>query len=363
MPKRGDPWFKFYPDDWLRGTRNLTLEQRGAYIDAICMQMLYEAPLPDDYSWLAHQMHISIRKARSIVEGLIEARKLVRTEQGIINERRSFELVSKLNQRRVNAEIAANREREKRENLEKINKINVNYEISCHEKGTTRARTDSDTDIDIKYTPLPPKGGGQAQSELPLTAAQERKAQKAAERRKLVEEAVASYNAAAERLGFAVCRSVTQARFNRIEKRLRDIGGLENFRKALQVVERDDFLMGRKSRPGEPPFRLTIDRLCSTETSMGDVLARLLDQADEPQEQNLVGPNGKRWGWWRGKEEALRSLPVERWEAAFREAKPNGTWPWWILTAPPGHPESLFPKELSAKYGLEEIFKGQIVHD
>jgi uncharacterized protein YdaU (DUF1376 family) len=150
MSKRGDPWFKLYPVDWLDGTRELSLEQRGAYIDAICMQMLYEAPLRDDYSWLAHQLHISKRKARAIVESLVELKKLRRTENGLVNDRCLFELESKLNQRRVNAEIAANRERMKREKSKNTNKINGSPTNSCHETSTTRARADSDPDSELK---------------------------------------------------------------------------------------------------------------------------------------------------------------------------------------------------------------------
>ncbi|WP_414461772.1 DUF1376 domain-containing protein [Hyphomicrobium sp. DY-1] len=73
------------------------------------------------------------------------------------------------------------------------------------------------------------------------------------------------------------------------------------------------------------------------------------------------GPNGKRWGWWRDNADALRNLPLERWQAAIEKANPNGTWPWWLLTAPPGHAECLVPMELQAP--LIEIYHGQINHD
>ena len=36
-----DPWFKFYPSDWLGGTRGLTAEETGVYITMIAM--MYEA--------------------------------------------------------------------------------------------------------------------------------------------------------------------------------------------------------------------------------------------------------------------------------------------------------------------------------
>ena len=84
------------------------------------------------------------------------------------------------------------------------------------------------------------------------------------------------------------------------------------------------------------------------------------DQVD-PHEA-LRGPGGERWGWWRGKEDTLRSLPVERWRDAVKALKPNGVWPWWKLTAPPGHKECLMPAALVDEYGYLEIYKGQIAH-
>lgn len=70
--------------------------------------------------------------------------------------------------------------------------------------------------------------------------------------------------------------------------------------------------------------------------------------------------DGKKWGWWRGVEGKLRDLPIERWRDAITKAKPNGTWPWWILAAPPGHAECLVPMELQAPF--IEIYRGNITH-
>lgn len=71
---------------------------------------------------------------------------------------------------------------------------------------------------------------------------------------------------------------------------------------------------------------------------------------------------GKAWGWWRGKEDVLRGAGLDRWRAAIVSSKPNGTWPWWLFGAPPGHPECLVPPELVSEYGYEEIYQGRITH-
>ena len=59
----------------------------------------------------------------------------------------------------------------------------------------------------------------------------------------------------------------------------------------------------------------------------------------------------------------MRTLPPEYWRELIAEAKPNGTWPWWVLTGPPGHDECLVHPDVIAEMGLVEIYKGRISHD
>lgn len=87
MPRRSAPWFKFFPLDWIDGTRDMTLEQRGAYIDCIAIIMAFDKPIPDDPKWMSHQMHISVRKWNALKKLLIEGQKLMETEAGCDNDR------------------------------------------------------------------------------------------------------------------------------------------------------------------------------------------------------------------------------------------------------------------------------------
>jgi len=180
-------------------------------------------------------------------------------------------------------------------------------------------------------------------------------------RREDADKAFDLYNKAATHFGFAVCESMTDARRTRLLARLDDIGGVEAFRRALWAIRKDDFLVGRTSKPGTQPFRLDIDRLLSTKSGLGDVLARLLDLAGQPDE--LVGPNGKRWGWWRDGMESLKALDQDVWRRRLDAVKPNGTWPWWELGAPPGHEEAVVHPDVVAERKLVEIYQGKINHD
>jgi hypothetical protein len=97
-----------------------------------------------------------------------------------------------------------------------------------------------------------------------------------------IEEALAAYNEAARVHGFSRCDALTEDRRDRLSKRLSDIGGVARFRLALSALPRDKFLMGKvPPKPGQDPFRLTIERLLSTGSRLGDVLAHLIDLAGE----------------------------------------------------------------------------------
>jgi hypothetical protein len=171
---------------------------------------------------------------------------------------------------------------------------------------------------------------------------------------------VAIYNQAAKHFGFSICQRGTAARLRRLDKRLDDIGGLENFRIALRSLGKrsdlTDWLLGRvPARDGKEPFKLDIDRLLRTDGNMGDVLARLLDKAGDGEDQK-IGPNGKPWGWWRQNEQAIRDLSADDWRRALAKQPPNGEWPWWLYGPPPGHPECLMHLDVLAEYGFIEQY-------
>lgn len=72
--------------------------------------------------------------------------------------------------------------------------------------------------------------------------------------------------------------------------------------------------------------------------------------------------NGKSWGWWKGREDKLKALSDERWNAALDSAKPNGTWPWWLFGPPPGAPDCLVPQHIVDARGWVDVYRGSITH-
>lgn len=86
------PWFQFYPNDWLAGTRGLSAVETGVYITIIATLYDRAAPLPNDPERLARMCGASKRVFVSALNRLVEDGKLLLTEQGIWNERVAEEL-------------------------------------------------------------------------------------------------------------------------------------------------------------------------------------------------------------------------------------------------------------------------------
>jgi len=137
------------------------------------------------------------------------------------------------------------------------------------------SRNDANVALPLKTRPLKEDSGRR-----PAKCASAKTAT-GGERASVAEEALALYNQAACAHGFAGCHSFTNERRRRLEKRIADIGGIEQFALALSAIPRDDFLMGRlPPKPGQQNrFKLSIDRLLYTDGGLGDVLARLIDSA------------------------------------------------------------------------------------
>ena len=104
----------------------------------------------------------------------------------------------------------------------------------------------------------------------------------------ILEAAIADFNQAAQLLRFSRCSALTAARAKNLTRRLLDLGhgdlpaGQRRFREALSALPHDAFLSGRlKGTNGRSPYRLDLDKLLSTGSRSGDVLAKLCDLYDE----------------------------------------------------------------------------------
>ncbi len=104
-PRRAD----FYPDDWLAGTLELTLEEEGAYIRICALIYSKGQPIPDNDRWLAGMCRVSTRKWRVLRRALIDKNKITITDGLIHQQRCEFELGRAAERSQKQAENVAKR--------------------------------------------------------------------------------------------------------------------------------------------------------------------------------------------------------------------------------------------------------------
>ncbi len=77
------PFIKFYPSDWLGGTRGLTAAEAGIYITLVCLMYERGAPVEEDHGRLARQCGCTKAPFLRCLDNLIEQGKVIRTEAGL----------------------------------------------------------------------------------------------------------------------------------------------------------------------------------------------------------------------------------------------------------------------------------------
>ena len=87
-----DPWVKFYPSDWLSGTRGLTMAEAGLYITLIAMMYERAVPIDMEPGRLARLCGSSPAAFKRALEALIDQQKIIQTEAGLWSKRVEKEL-------------------------------------------------------------------------------------------------------------------------------------------------------------------------------------------------------------------------------------------------------------------------------
>lgn len=137
-----DPWFKFFPSDWLAGTRGLSAAETGVYITLICMMQEREAPIVMDDTRLARLCGLPARNFRRALEALIDQGKVVEKDGGLWNERVGETLLERQKTTSVRSRSASSR-------WEKIKEKQCEADASAMQVHT-EARSQK---LDIKETP------------------------------------------------------------------------------------------------------------------------------------------------------------------------------------------------------------------
>lgn len=150
----------FSPDEWIAGTRELTLDERGAYWDVCALMYSRGGPIADDEAWIAKALTCHVRtwrtiRTRLIAKGKLQAvdgmlfngrtiREIERAESRLRNSREAAE--SSARERRLRAEERSTERREEPDNEPDLRNFNgiaeagaseSNRAITNHQPSTT----------------------------------------------------------------------------------------------------------------------------------------------------------------------------------------------------------------------------------
>lgn len=104
----------FSPDEWIAGTRELTLDERGAYWDVCALMYSRGGPIADDETWISKALTCHVRTWRAIRSRLIAKGKLSSVGGNLCNGRTAREIEKAESRLRNSREAADSSARERR---------------------------------------------------------------------------------------------------------------------------------------------------------------------------------------------------------------------------------------------------------
>jgi uncharacterized protein YdaU (DUF1376 family) len=230
------PYFKFYADDWIGGTLNLTLEQRGLYIATLAAMWSRQGAIPLDQMQMATSC--DKRQVNRILPQLIDLGKLHLDADNRVYNTRLMDRIEG-GSREAHSGTAV-------QELTNSSGTVVQELTDIFPEKRVKSKEGAQTEIHPHPLPLPdkkknPNGFSSTAAPSDLTAL----------------EAFQAWNAMALRCGLAQAAKLTPDRKRKLLARLRDHGP-ESWAKALANVERSKFLRGES---GDREWRANLDFL------------------------------------------------------------------------------------------------------
>lgn len=213
------PWFKFYPSDWLNGTRGLSLEERGAYMTLLALMYDQQGAIPDDERWMCGALDCDVRVWRRLRDKLCRYGKITPNTDGFLVNRRVLEEVR-------SAELVAEVRRKSGRSGGQQSGISRAMSLKTKDPpeanasiGLPYARALSESEVLSSGSKEPSDSGAQ----LTLIASKQDE----------VREAVEAWNETAQRQGWTSLAKLTPSRRQTIAARLRE-HGLDTWRAMLR---------------------------------------------------------------------------------------------------------------------------------
>jgi uncharacterized protein YdaU (DUF1376 family) len=219
-------YFPFYPSRFEAKTAHLTLEEDGCYNRLLRLCWLTPGcSLPDDRAWLMRRLRVDAETYDRVV-AVVVAEFFKRRRGRIYSPRLSaiFEETSAAHNRRVKAGQKGGRPRKSLEN---------------NETGQSNAKA-----MPKQPEPEPEPYTLTTVSVLDVP----------------INLALDAYNQAAKRCGWPEVQKLTKPRISALNARIKDVGGIDGWRSAIDRAEASDFLCGRTDT-GRGPFFASFDFL------------------------------------------------------------------------------------------------------
>lgn len=100
-------WIRFFPSDWLGGTRGMSASETGVYITLICLMYEHDNALANDTGRLARQCGLPASKFKTIIGCLISEEK-IQLNDGVLSNGKVAEELFHSHQKRTMAKQNAN---------------------------------------------------------------------------------------------------------------------------------------------------------------------------------------------------------------------------------------------------------------
>lgn len=207
------PYFDFYPTDFMRGVRGLTAAEVGVYTMLLCR--IYEENGPVEYHPVRLSAYCGVRESvltkavdRLIVLGRLEI------ENGMLSDDRAVKEITIRETKLKNSSRAGKASAEKRQQKQEQAATPVQQTFN-HTDTDTEEEKKEDTNVSL------------AADHQPIDE---------------VAEAVHAYKATAAQKGWPIPQQLDQTRRRAISGRIRDAGGVEGWRIAIDKAAGSEFL-------------------------------------------------------------------------------------------------------------------------
>ena len=256
-------WYPHHIDDYDADTLQLTLAEDGAYCRLLRWYYKHERPLPDDDAALAVICRVSVDEWKALATKIRPM--FVQRSAKTLHQRRCDKVLVEQNRRRKDA---AKRQ-------EKLRKYNVIGRAPRNDDVTRQSRV---TNASVT---LPEERRGEERKETEFASSTELDFQERdnlniipnptiappaapatpANGHDLVSEAVADWNAFAAKHSLLRVEKITKSRRAKVGARLKDCGGMDGWRAAIERIGAIPWMLGEPSAKYPDGWRVSLDSL------------------------------------------------------------------------------------------------------